>query len=270
MIKVAACQMCSNGTHWQNLEKMVKMTEQAANENADLVLFPEFAYYAPADLTDSQKHMEDQQGRLVTTFRELAVKYKMNIVPGSFSEKAEGQDKPYNGTVFIDRKGNIAGSYRKIHLCVMMNYDEGEYVNAGDKLAVVDTDFGKAGLMICYDIRFPEHARSLVLAGADLLVIPFLFAPGAILPMRTSHWDTLTKAAALQNMTYVVTANQFGHINADYLMGMTRVVDPWGSVIAEASAVEGPVYAYIDFDYQKAVREKVAGFTNRRPELYQL
>ena len=270
MIKVATCQMCSNGTPEQNLEKMVRMTEQAARENIDLIMFPEYAYYSPADLADSQKHMEDQSGRLVTTFRELAAKYKINIVPGSFSEKVGDEAKPYNGTVFIDRKGEIIGSYRKMHLCVMMGYDEGEYVNAGDKLVVVDTDFGKVGLMICYDFRFPEHARSLVLEGADLIVIPFEFAPGNILPMRTSHWDILTRATALQNMTYVMAANQFGKIHNDYLMGMSRIVDPWGTVISESSAVEGPAYAYLDFAYQEEVRAKVAGLANRRPELYKL
>ena len=270
MVKVAACQMCSNGTPQENLAKMVKFTEQAAQENIDLLLFPEYAYYSPVDLADSQKNMEDQNGRMVTTFRELAAKYKINIQPGSFSEKVEGKDKPYNGTVFISRSGEIIGNYRKTHLCVMMGYDEGEYVNAGDSFTVVDTDIGKIGMMICYDFRFPEHSRSLVLQGADLITIPFEFAPGAILPMRTSHWDILTRATALQNMTYVMAANQFGKVNADHLMGLTRVVDPWGTVIAQASAVEGPVYAYLDFDYQKQVREKVAGLTNRRPELYSL
>jgi len=267
-IKVAACQMCSGGTPGQNIEKMVKMAEEAARENPDFIMFPEYAYYFPADFADAQKYMEDRQGRLITTFQELALKYNTNIVPGTFLEKVPGIDKPYNSTVFINRKGEIIGSYRKIHLCVMMNYDESEYVSYGDKLAVVDADFGKVGLMICYDIRFPEHPRSLVLEGADLLVIPFAFALGAILPMRTAHWDTLTKATALQNMTYVIAANQFGSIAKDHLMGLTRVVDPWGSVIAEASAVEGLIYTYLDFEYQKTVRDKVAGLTNRRPELY--
>jgi len=268
VVKVAVCQMRSDGTAEQNLKKMCGMAENAVRENVDLILFPEFAYYYPNDLTDSQKHMENQQGRLVTTFREFAAKHKVNILPGTFSEKVDGYDKPFNGTVFIGRKGDIIGSYRKIHLCVMMGYDESEYVNCGDKFSIVDSDIGKIGVMICYDIRFPEHARRLVLDGADFLLLPSAFSPGNIIPMRTSHWDTLTKAAALQNTVYLVAANQFGKINEDYFMGLTRVIDPWGTVVAESNASECIIYALLDFDYQKTVREKLAVFANRRPDLY--
>ena len=262
--------MCSNGTPEENLAKMVRMTEEAARENVDFIMFPEYAYYSPLDLADAQKRMEDHNGRLITTFRELAAKYKINIQPGSFSEKVDGDMKPCNGTVFIDRKGEIIGSYRKIHLCDVLGADESEYVRAGNSITVVDADFGKVGLMICYDYRFPELPRSLALKGAQIITIPFENAPGNILPNRYSHMDILTRCVAIHNMTYVIACNQYGKLEENYLMGYSRVIDPWGDIVAQASAIEGPVYAYLDIEYQKEILKRLPSLTHRRPELYEL
>ena len=124
--------------------------------------------------------------------------------------------------------------------------------------------------MICYDMRFPELARSLVLAGADLICMCSCWPIGRVLPSRDIHWDTLTKATALYNLTYFAACNVYGEVRGSFPFGYSRVVDPWGSVIACCSSGTQIVYADLDFEYQSWARNEAATWNNRRPECYKL
>lgn len=270
-IKVAVVQRSGAGSKEENLSKIRSLTEEAVNGVADLdvIVFPEYNYYIPISMEESKRVAENIPGLYTDAIGDLAKKFNVNIIPGTFIENA-GSGKVYNTSVFINREGEVVNSYRKIHLLDALGYKESEYVEAGNEMCVFDTDFGRVGLMVCYDLRFPELARSMVLNGADIIFVPSEFPDGNPLPPRTDHWDVLIKSTALYNLTYVVAVNQFGPLNKEYPFGRSSVVDPWGTIVASASGREDIFYATLDMDYQKQVRKRVATWINRRPDVYRL
>lgn len=267
--------LCQRMTYTENKEKNITETKEmlaqamTGSSNVDLVMFPECNY---GDVTHSQRaasYAEPMDGAYLTLMRELAAQYKVNLIPGSFLEKGEN-GKVYNTLPFLNRQGQVLDKYQKIHLADSSGVKESDLVQAGKELKLVDTEFGKVGLMVCYDIRFPEMARSLALAGADLICAAACWPAGRVLPSRVSHWDTLTKATALYNLTYFASCNAYGEVKESFPFGYSRVVNPWGDVIADASSGTRIIYADIDLEYQKWVREEVATFRNRRPDVYRL
>ena len=271
MIQVAICQRSGAGSREHNLAGITAMVEKAMahNPKLDVIVFPEYCYYAPTNLEESKSVAEMVPGPFTEAISALARKHHVNIIPGSFVEDA-GNGKVSNTCVFIDRAGNILGKYRKIHLMDALGYKESDYVEAGKEMCLVDTDFGKIGIMVCYDLRFPELARSMVKEGAEIVFCPADFPSGNPLPPRTDHWDILTRSTALLNLTYLVAANQFGALHKENPFGRSAVIDPWGTVVAQAGGREDIIYAQIDLDYQKAVRDGVATWKNRKPEIYTL
>ena len=271
MVKVALCQTDTVGTPKENVELIARMVKEAATVGkADVAVFPEDCYY-DVDSPDPAKvaSPEGLDGFFVTQMCRLAKQYHINIVAGSFHRLAEN-GKYYNTELFINREGEIIGSYDKIHLMKAMNYDESEQVEYGDHLSVFDTDIGRVGMMVCYDLRFPELARSMVLDGADIIFVPAFWPAGNPLPPRVDHWDTLVNATALYNLTYVVAVNQFGKMSSEIPFGRSCVVDAWGTVIAESPNKVCITYAELDMEYQDSVRKKLATWENRRPECYKL
>lgn len=270
MVKVALCQMGSIGTSKENVKKMITMTTKAVEEGGhiDVVIFPEDSYF-DADASSDEQRPETLDGYFVTQMCSLAKKLHINLIPGTFMCQADN-GKYYNTAIFINRDGEIIGRYNKIHLMKAIGYDESQYVEGGTEPAVFDTDFGRIGMMVCYDLRFPELARGMVQDGADIIFVPAYFPAGNPLPPRTDHWDTLVNSTALLNLTYVVAVNQYGHVIESIPFGRSQVVDPWGTVISQCANCEDIKYATLDMDYQKQVRESVATWKNRRPECYTL
>lgn len=271
MIRVAICQCGSVGTPEENqkiMEDLFLQSVEGAN-NLDLVVFPEYSYYSPLDKNESLHVAIDLERPhpFIDSMKRLAKQYKVNLIPGSFAEKAEN-GKVCNAVITIDRNGEIIGKYRKIHLFDAANYKESSYVEPGDKLCIVDTDFGKMGVMVCYDLRFTELARSMCLSGADFIVCPAEFPCGQPLPTRVDDWDLLVRSTALTNVTYVVAANQFGKVHNDHPFGRSCIVDPRGTVISAAQGRNCVVYGCVDLDYQKQTRENLAVWNNRKPSVY--
>lgn len=273
MVKVATCQCGSTGTPEENMQNMIKLFKRAVENQSglDLVVFPEYSYYSPLNIEESKQVAIDleQPHPFLDAMRALAKEYKVNFIPGSFVTKAE-DGKVKNTCVVINREGEIIGKYDKVHLMVAASYDESSYVSYGDKFCVVDTDFGTIGVMVCYDLRFPEQARTMCLQGAEILVVPAMFPSGQPLPTRVDDWDVLVRSTALTNMTYVVTSNQFGLVHNDAPFGRSGVTDPKGLVVSMAGGREDVVYGFIDLDYQRTVQENFGVWRNRRPELYKL
>jgi len=270
MVKVALCQMGSTGTSKENVKKIIHMAETAAQncKNLDVICFPEDSYF-DFDARSETQGPESIPGYFTDAMCVLAKRLGVNIIPGSFMELAVN-GKYYNTTMFINRDGKILGKYHKIHLMKAVGYDESEYVNYGEKPCVLDTDIGRIGLMVCYDMRFPELARGMVQDGAEMLFVPSYFPAGNPLPPRTDHWDTLVKSTALLNLTYTIATNQYGHVVVSIPFGRSCVVDPWGTVISQCANKEDICYADIDLEFQKQVRKSVASWENRRPEVYTL
>lgn len=273
MINIAICQIGSTTDSKKNQDKMERLILEAIKENPelDLIVFPEYSYFPPANRDEAIENAIDlnEDNVFIERMKSLAREHRVNLIPGSFAEKVS-DEKICNTVLTINREGNIIGKYRKIHLFDAAKYKESSYVEPGDDICVVDTDFGKIGVMVCYDLRFPELARSMCLKGAEIIVCPAEFPVGQPLPTRVDDWDILVKSTALTNVTYLIAANQFGNIHNDHPFGRSCIVDPRGITTAFAQGRECIIYGTIDLNYQSEVKQNLAVWENRRPEIYDL
>lgn len=271
-VKVALCQRGVTGSKEQNIAETVSMIEEAAEHcpGLDLIIFPEYNYYESLSLEEARANSETMDGRYITEMKKQARRFGVNLIPGSFAETCG--EKVKNTCALIDRSGEVAGSYSKVHLMDAIGIRESDAAVPGDKLGVFDTDFGRIGLMVCFDLRFPEQPRSMVLQGADIIFCAASFPTGSPLPPRTDHWDLLVQSTALLNLTWTCAVNQFGSIcgGTENPFGHSMVVDPWGIVTASALGRRDIVYATLDMQHQKEVRGRVATWNCRRPDIYTL
>jgi len=271
-VKVALCQRGVTGSKEQNIAETVSMIEEAAEHcpGLDLIIFPEYNYYESLSLEEARANSETMDGRYITEMKKQARRFGVNLIPGSFAETCG--EKVKNTCALIDRSGEVAGSYSKVHLMDAIGIRESDAAVPGDKLGVFDTDFGRIGLMVCFDLRFPEQPRSMVLQGADIIFCAASFPTGSPLPPRTDHWDLLVQSTALLNLTWTCAVNQFGSIcgGTENPFGRSMVVDPWGIVTASALGRRDIVYATLDMQHQKEVRGRVATWNCRRPDIYTL
>lgn len=271
-VKVALCQRGVTGSKEQNVAETVSMIEEAAEHcpGLDLIIFPEYNYYEALSLEEARANSETMDGRYITEMKKQARRFGVNLIPGSFAETCG--EKVKNTCALIDRSGEVTGSYSKVHLMDAIGIRESDAAVPGDKLGVFDTDFGRIGLMVCFDLRFPEQPRSMVLQGADIIFCAASFPTGSPLPPRTDHWDLLVQSTALLNLTWTCAVNQFGSIcgGTENPFGRSMVVDPWGIVTASALGRRDIVYATLDMQHQKEIRGRVATWNCRRPDIYTL
>ena len=185
----------------------------------------------------------------------------MNIVAGSAVTVRDGS--VFNTAYVFDRGGACVAAYDKTHLFTPMG--EHEYFTPGDHLCTFTLDGVKCGLIICYDLRFPELTRSLVLQGADLLFVPAQWPA-----LRRAHWQTLNRARAIENQIFLACCNSCGRAGDVVYGGSSAIYDPWGSVLQEAGAEEEIITADCDFSVQEMIHSSINVFRDRRPELYAL
>jgi len=261
-IRILGIQMGSLPNKKENLRKAVEFIEEGAKVHPELdaVCLPELFYEIPT------KENKDNIGEPLNsifseTFSRLAKKHKVNIISGSFPQRDGG--KLFNTVLVFNRKGEVVGDYSKTHLFDALDFRESDTIAPGNKLGVFELDFAKIGVIVCYELRFPELIRTLALEGIDIL-----FVPAAFFSPRHDHWEILTKAAALQNLIHVVAVNQFGPFKNAAFFGRSGIVDPWGVYISRASDKEGYFYGEIDLNYQTMIREKLPVYKHRREDLY--
>ncbi len=240
-----------------NLRRALALIDEAMNtyDKVDLICLPEMYYVNP-----TRKNL-DTVGMplwnpLTMALADCARKYHVNIVTGCFPWKSK--EGMYNTCLCLDRDGAILEQYNKTHLFDALNLKESELVKAGNEICVVDFDFGRVGLAVCYELRFPEYLRKVAENDVDLLCIPTAFYTP-----RHDHWDILTKAAALQNLVYVCAVNQYNR----FYFGRSCIVDPNGVTVAEASDGEGYALGLIDLDYVKEMQKKFLTWENARKDL---
>jgi predicted amidohydrolase len=230
---------------------------QLAAEGVSLAVLPEmwstgFAYPVLPELAAESPAMLSRLG-------ELAREHRMTII-GSMPEPAEGN--VYNTASVLGPDGSVLGSYRKVHLFSL--HHEDRHFKAGRTPLVCETGMGRIGVMICYDLRFPELSRTLALKGATVLVV------AAQWPVtRISHWQTLLRARAIENQVFVVAANSCGRAGELTFGGASAIVSPWGEVMAEAGSTEQQVTAVLDFAELERCRETIRCFADRVPEAYE-
>ncbi|MDE6313079.1 MAG: hypothetical protein K2M46_05595 [Lachnospiraceae bacterium] len=261
-MKIALCQRTTYpGQKERNIIETEEMLKKVLTmqKGVDLVMFPEYNYGEFTQKETAYEYAETMEGAYMKAMGQLAKDYGVYLLPGSFAQQAE-DGRIYNTMPLFDKTSKLLGAYRKIHLADVAGAKESDVVKPGEELVLIDTEFGKIGLMICYDMRFPEQARALAKKGADLICMCACWPVGRILPPRLNHWDTLTKATALYNLTYFAACNAYGEIKGSYPFGHSRIVNPWGDVIADASGGNGIIYGEIDLPYQRQVREEIGSF----------
>jgi omega-amidase len=246
------------GEAQRNLETVRLMTIEAARRDSDLVVFPEL-WSTGYDLENAASHATLPDEGIFAEIGELARTHRIAILGSCLS--LLGEARFGNTAVLFGADGSPMGQYSKIHLFRLM--DEELYLTAGDQLALVDADWGKSGLAICYDLRFPELFRAYALRGAQIV-----FLPSEWPHPRLAHWQTLLRARAIENQMFVVACNRVGSSKNSDFFGHSCIIDPWGEAIIEAGEDEMLLTADIDLNKVESVRAKIPVFADRRPTLY--
>ncbi len=267
---VAVVQMQSGNDKQQNLSVAERLVNEAADKGASLVALPEyFSFGAMGPL--QKENAESVAGPTVDRLRKMAGSAGVYLIGGSLAEHAGDSDKVFNTSVVINPRGEIIAKYSKIHL-FNLEIDgqtairESDFLRAGNSVVTADTEYGVIGLTICFDLRFPEVYRALTLRGAGIIFVvsSFMALTGK------DHWEPLLRARAIENQVYVAAPNQAGLIPGTNQLryGHSAIIDPWGTVLSQASDAEEVITAEIDFDYLARVRKQLPALSGRRPDVY--
>ncbi|XP_065348499.1 deaminated glutathione amidase [Cloeon dipterum] len=263
--RIAVCQINAKADKEENFNICKSLIEEAANAKAQMVFLPEACDYIAESKEETLKLSEPLNGTLIGQYQTLAKKLGIWLSLGGFHERTEN-DKMHVAHVIFNSKGEIVSVYRKAHLFAFGALDESKYIVPGSKVEEpVETPVGKLGLLICYDLRFPEISLQLLSKGAEILTFPSAFTAAT----GQSHWESLLRARAIETQSYVVAAAQTGcHGGNRNSYGHAMVVDPWGAVVAQCSEGTGLALAQIDLESLKSIRTRMPVVEHRRPDLY--
>lgn len=271
--KVGLCQMAGSNAEGvredkrKNFENAERMIREAAAHGCDFTALPEM-WNTPYANEYFREYAETSEGESVRLMSSLAEELGIYIIGGSIAELENG--KVYNTCFVFDRKGNIIGRHRKAHLFDIdmkgaVRFMESDTLTAGDEVTVVDTEFGRAGIAICYDVRFPDLFMKMALAGANIIFLPAAFT----VPTGALHWDLLMRTRAVDNQVYFAAVSPGRNPDGPYqAYGHSMFVDPWAEVLAEAGTGSEIVYGEADTDRLQEVRRQLPLLVHRRSELY--
>ena len=245
-----------NGDIDRNMAAAMTYLKELASQGADLAVLPEL-FSCGFDNDNIQDHA-CRTNDILEQLSEFGRANAMAIV-GTFPQFQAGQ--VFNTQYFIDRDGKIKGAYQKMHL--FRPTLEHKIYTAGSRAVVLDTSFGPVGLMICYDLRFPELARRLFLDGARMLIISAQWPSP-----RKTHWQILARARAVENQAYCICSNRTGIDHELTFPGLSAIIDPIGQVLAEAGSDPGVVLADIDVGQVDRARNLIPIMTDRRKDVY--
>ncbi|WP_297187367.1 carbon-nitrogen hydrolase family protein [uncultured Porticoccus sp.] len=268
MSRVAAIQMTNQGSLQGNLQQAATLIEQAAQQGAKLLVLPEyFAYQGCRDLPAIARDEQDASGPARQFLAEQAKHHQVWIVGGTIPVAQSADQRAAAMCFVVDAHGSEVASYQKIHLFdVQVGDSQGRYCESddychGSEPVVVDSPFGKLGLTVCYDLRFPELYRYLSARGADILLVPSAFTAAT----GEAHWQLLLRARAVENLCYVVGANLGDRFHEKRpTWGGSALVDPWGQVLAELDEGPGVVVADVDLAYLNKLRKNMPLHEHRR------
>jgi predicted amidohydrolase len=264
-MRVAVCQLNARDDRAANLAVARELLGRAAAAGADLAVLPEYVDYLGR--AEGAPKPEPIDGEFAAFFAAAARDLGIWVHAGSFHEAGPDQDRTYNTTLLFNRSGDLAATYRKIHLYDVeisgrVSYHESRAVAPGEQTVVADVDGVPTGLSICYDLRFPELYRKLTVeGGAKLITVPAAF----MMHTGRDHWEVLLRARAIENQCYVLAAGQIGdHDPGRTCYGRSMIIDPWGTVLAQAPDTTGIVTADIDMDRLLQIRTELPSLANRR------
>jgi predicted amidohydrolase len=268
LLRVGAVQLNARADGAANLATADRLVREAASRGAQLVLLPE-KWTVLGSGAQLREGAEPIDGPAISWARECARELALELVAGSFVER-DADGRLHNTSVHISPDGEIRAAYRKIHMFDVtidgIAYRESEHEDAGEEIVLSHTSGGlELGLTICYDLRFPELYRILALRGARVLLVPAAFT----LATTRDHWQTLLRARAIENQSFVIAANQIGENEPGrFSGGRSMIIDPWGVVLAQATDTVGVIVADLDLGRLEAVRESLPSLANRRPAAY--
>lgn len=264
MTKIAAIQMVSTPEIEENIESARRLIAEAAQQGAELVLLPE--YWPSIGRSDKEKLAQAEapgSGPIQDFMSTMAKAHGIWLIGGTLSLVAPVENKVLNTTLVYDPQGKAVSRYDKIHLFSFASgkeaYDESAYICGGDDVVSFEAPFGRVGLTVCYDLRFPELFRAF--GECALIVVPaaFTYTTGKV------HWEILLKARAIENQCYILAAAQGGrHQTGRRTWGQTVLIDPWGEIKAELMEGEGIVLGGIEQEVLNSVREKLPALKHKR------
>ena len=251
-LKLSALQLNSvTGNVQANIEKVKKLVTENLERDTDILVLPEVwtVGWACDEFAKSAQNLKESS--VISFLSELAKKYHMYIIGGSFIRKSD-DGKLYNSCPVFDREGKLIAIYDKNHLYSYCGCTEGSVITPGSSGIIVDIDGIKTGLSICYDIRFPELYRAYTKAGADILVDCAAWGSKKPIP-----WEMMTKSRAIENQCYMLALTQSGYIeNGEYNLGQSRIIDYKGDEVASIMDGEGLISADISIDEMYDFRKK--------------
>jgi predicted amidohydrolase len=250
-----------------NINTADSFIKEAVKAGTDIIVLPEM-WNCPYSNDYFKKYAEVEGGKTYEFLSKMADTLNVYIVGGSIPEIEN--DKIYNTSYIFDRNGKMIGKHRKIHLFDIdikdgIKFMESETLTAGEKATVVETEFGKIGVGICFDVRFPELFRKMTLEGAKLIILPGAFN----MTTGPAHWELTIRARALDNQVYFAACSPARSMNGHYIaFGNSCVSNPWGEFCAKTDANESIAYADIDFSYVDAIREQLPLLKARKVDAY--
>lgn len=271
MNQVAAIQMASGPNVGANLIEAERLISQAVVAGAGLVVLPEnFAQMGQSEQDKLKIAEQAGQGKIQDFLSDQASRHGIWLVGGTIPVKTVDATKVRAACMVFNPAGDMVARYDKIHLfdvdivATRESYNESETTEPGDEVVVVDTPFGKLGLAICYDLRFPELFRALLDKGAEIFAVPSAFT--AI--TGRAHWESIVRTRAIENLCYMVTAAQGGyHVSGRETHGDSMIVDPWGTILDRLQRGSGFVIAQIDRERIENTRANFPAISHRRTDI---
>ena len=267
-IKIAAIQMPTVADKMENVRTVKAYLEKIKVEKPDFVILPEM-FCCPYQTENFPIYAEEEGGPIWQQLSAYAKQYGVYLIGGSMPEK-DAEGNVYNTCYVFDREGKQIGKHRKVHLFDIdvkggQTFKESDTLTAGDSDTVFDTEFGKMGVMLCFDIRFPELSRMMVNDGARIVFVPAAFN----MTTGPAHWELSFRTRALDNQIYMLGCAPSRDVQAGYISwGHSIVTDPWGQVRNQLDEKEGILIEEIDLEWEEQIREQLPLLTHRRIELY--
>lgn len=265
--RAAIVQMKSSVDKEDNLAYSVKLINEAAKRKARLICFPEFQMaYSPAEQKPESLHKiaEKITGNFISTLSNSAKLNKINVIATMYEiiNTNERNQKVFDTGIIINELGKVQSIYRKVHLYDALGFKESKKLLAGSIIEKPSkTTVGNLGLLICYDMRFPEISRILTVNGANILVSPSAWVAGF---MKKVHWEIMVRARAIENGVYVLAPNQVGNIYC----GHSMAIDPFGATILDMKNRQGIEFIDIDTAKIDTTRRTLPLLMNRRTDVY--
>jgi len=266
-MKIALIQMPVGFDKAENCAVAAKYVKKAAEAGAGLAVLPEM-FCCPYSNKYFADYSEPQGGAVYTALSEMAAENNITLFGGSMPESEDG--KVYNTCFIFGPSGELLGKYRKAHLFDIdvkggQQFFESHTFTAGDDVLVLDTECGRLGICICFDLRFPELSRLMALDGAQAIIVPAAFN----MTTGPAHWELLFRQRAVDNQLYTIGCAPARDENGVYVSyGNSIISDPWGTVIARAGAAEEMIIADIDFDKNTSIRQQLPLLSARRADIY--